>query len=195
MIGRNHVFRGRLLAGLGLAAALALASCATAPTPYQPAGASRGEGGYSENRIAPDRWRVTFAGNALTSRETVEGYLLYRAAELTLAQGKDWFEIMDREVDREVRREVRPDPFYNPWWGYSYWRPYWRYYGRRSGWVSWYPYWGDPFWAGRVEEQTVERYEATAEILMHQGQVPPGNHRIFDAREVVARLEARIQRP
>ena len=190
---KTNPFRRRLLAGLGLAASLALASCATTPTPYQPASDSRGEGGYSERQIAPDRWRVTFAGNALTSRETVEGYLLYRAAELTLAQGNDWFEIMDRQVEHEVRRESL-DPLYDPWWRYPYWRPSWRYYGR-SGWAYWYPWRGDPFWASRVDARTVERFEASAEIAMHRGQVPPGNHRVFDAREVTARLAPQIRRP
>ncbi len=48
------------------------------------ASASRVEGGYTSAQLAPDRWQVTFSGNSLTSRETVEDYLLYRAAELTL---------------------------------------------------------------------------------------------------------------
>ena len=59
-------------------AATALAACATA-TPYQPAG----EGsryGYSEQRVDRDRYRVTFAGNSVTSREQVEMSLLLRAA-------------------------------------------------------------------------------------------------------------------
>ena len=30
-----------------------------------------------------DRWKVSFSGNSLTDRNTVETYLLYRAAELT----------------------------------------------------------------------------------------------------------------
>jgi len=65
-----------------VALAAGLTACAT-PTPYQPN--IRGQaasGGYSEVRIEPDRFRVNFAGNSLTSRETVEGYLLFRAAEL-----------------------------------------------------------------------------------------------------------------
>ena len=68
-----------------LAAAIALAAaltgCAT-PTPYQPNIPGQAvSGGYSETKIESNRWRVTFAGNTLTSRETVEGYLLFRAAE------------------------------------------------------------------------------------------------------------------
>ncbi len=187
--------RSPLLASLGLAAALSLASCAT-PTPYQPISAgSRSEGGYSETRLAPDQWRVTFAGNTLTSRETVEGYLLYRAAELTLEQRRDWFEIVNRDTQHEVQRNIVRDPMYDPWWGYPTWRPYWRYYEPRIGWRSWYPWYGDPFWARSVNVQTVERYEASADIVMHSGVRPAGDGNIFDAREVIARLEPKIQRP
>jgi hypothetical protein len=60
------------------------ASCAD-PTPYQPdLGEQRVAGGYSEERIAEDRYRVTFSGNRACSKQHVERYLLYRAAELTL---------------------------------------------------------------------------------------------------------------
>jgi len=186
-----------LLAGLGIAASLSLAACAT-PTPYQPvSSASRAQGGYSEVRVAADRWRVTFAGNTLTSRDRVEGYLLYRAAELTKEQGYDWFQIVDRETEHRVERRVEPDTFYHPWYGsaYIYWQPYWRYYGRSYGWRTWYPYWGDPFWANRVDERTIERFEATAEIVMHRGIKPDGNGKTFDARDVLDNLGPKIERP
>ena len=73
--------RWRSLA-LPITAALALAACATA-TPYQPLRGSGG--GFTEQRLQPDRYRVAFVGNDYTSRQRVENYLLYRAAELTVA--------------------------------------------------------------------------------------------------------------
>lgn len=180
-----------LAAAAGLATVLALTGCAS-PTPYQPIrSASSSQGGYSEVQIAPDYWRVNFRGNSLTSRETVEGYLLYRAAELTLQQGNDWFEVYSRDVEHTVREEPRrASAFYDPWWGYSYWRPRWSYYNR-LGWRSWDPYWGDPFF----DTREVERYEASAEIEMHRGSAPREGRRVFDAREVIDRLGPRIERP
>ena len=62
-------------------AGLVLAACATA-TPYQPAGYNGQRGGYSEQRVESNRYRVTFAGNSVTSREQVEMSLLLRSAEL-----------------------------------------------------------------------------------------------------------------
>jgi hypothetical protein len=185
----------------GIAAALVLAvglaACAT-PTPYQPN--IRGQatsGGYSEVQIEPDRFRVTFSGNSLTSRETVEGYLLFRAAELTLQKGYDWFTIVDRETDKTTRTYVDPDPFYRPWYGpsFGYWRPSWRYFGQGYGWRTWDPFWGDPFWGDRIDVRTVDRYEASAEIVMHKGAKPPGDPRAFDARAVIDSLRPRIQYP
>jgi hypothetical protein len=181
----------KLATAAGLAVTLALAGCAS-PTPYQPIrSASSSQGGYSETQIDRDYWRVNFRGNTLTSRETVEGYLLYRAAELTLQQGNDWFEVYTRDVERTVREEPVRSGFYDPWWGYSYWRPRWSYYYRPRGWRAWDPYWGDPFF----DTREVERYEATAEIAMHDGPVPRDGRRVFDAREVIDRLGPRIQRP
>ncbi|RAK59429.1 hypothetical protein DJ021_06210 [Phenylobacterium hankyongense] len=180
-----------------LALAAGLAACAT-PTPYQPkVPGQASSGGYSETRIEANRWRVSFSGNSLTSRETVEGYLLYRAAELTLQQGADWFMIVDRNTARDARTYVEPDPLYRPWYGpgYSYWRPSWRYMGGGFGWRSWDPFWGDPFWADRMDVRTVERFEASAEVVMYHGAKPASDPRAFDAHAVLDNLGPRIQRP
>jgi hypothetical protein len=179
-----------------LALAATLAGCAT-PTPYQPRIAGKSSaGGYSEIRIEPNRWRVTFAGNTLTSRETVEGYLLFRAAELTVQQGYDWFSIADRNTDRKSYTYVDPDPLYHPWYGgYGYWRPSWRYWGGGFGWRTWDPFWGDPFWGDRVDIRTVDKFEATAEVVMGHGAKPADDPRAFDARQVISNLQPRIQYP
>lgn len=179
-----------------LAISAGLTACAT-PTPYQPAvrtGAT--QGGFSEVRVEPNRFRVTFTGNSLTSRETVEGYLLFRAAELTVQNGYDWFQVVDRDTDKKTRTYVEPDPMYRPWYGgYGFWRPAWRYYGGGFGWRTWDPFWGDPFWADRVDVRTIERYEATAEVVMSRGAKPTDDARAFDARAVMDNLRPRIKYP
>ena len=183
-----------------LAFAVSLTACATA-TPYQPN--VRGQqvsGGFSEARLEADRYRVTFAGNSLTSRETVERYLLYRAAEVTVQQGYDWFETADRRTERTARTVIDPDPFARPGFGYGYpygaWRPAWRYYGPRyGGWRAWDPFWGDPFFADRGQVRTIEKFEASAEIVLHKGRKAEGDARAFDAREIMTNLGPTIQRP
>jgi hypothetical protein len=171
-----------------VALAAGLAACAT-PTPYQPnIGGQHASGGYSEVLVEPDRWRVTFAGNTLTSRETVESYLLYRSAELTLQQGYDWFSTVDRSTMRSSYSYVDPT-FYGGWWG-----PSWRFHSH--GWGGWGPYWGG-YWGGPwgYDVRTYDKFEATAEIQMHKGPKPQADPRAFDARAVIASLRPRIQYP
>ncbi len=181
-----------------VAGILALTGCTATSTPYQPLGlGSRISGGYTDIRIDETHYRVSFAGNRLTSRDRVESYLLFRAAELTLLKGYDYFIIQDREVEHQIERQVRRDPFYDPWYRpyHDYWRPYWRYYRNGRGWYIWYPYYGDPFWADRYDVRTIDRYEATADIVMGKGARPNGNLRSFDAREVRDRLAPQIEYP
>lgn len=179
---------------VAMAAALALGGCMTA-TPYQPAtGTGQYRTGYSDEQIEENRFRVSFAGNTLTSRETVERYLLYRAAELTVQRGYDYFILTDRDTERRSETYRTPGAYGpGPWGG---WSPYWRFYRPRWGWRSYDPFFDDPFWNDRGwDYRTVNRYEAVAEIVMGRGPKPTDNLRAFDAREVLARLGPQIQQP
>jgi hypothetical protein len=180
----------RIVLAAALASAL-LGACATA-TPYQPLGArgTGASGGFSDVRLASNRYRVTFAGNSMTSRERVETYLLYRAAELTVQRGYTGFTIVDRATDRNVETRVYSDPF-GPG-RYRWWRPYWRYRGA-FGWRRWDPWFGDPFWADNIDVRTVQRFEASAEIIMFRGSRT--DEKSFDAREVIANLGPAIELP
>ena len=174
---------------LVLAASVALggglSACETA-TPYQPlAAANAHAGGYSEIKLEDNRWRVSFKGNTLTSRATVETYLVRRAAELTVNQGFDWFETAQRQTDKRIS-SFGGDPF-----GYGYGYGFgWRYYRRGYGWGG--PFWGGPFggpWGGDFDLQTIEQFEASAEIVMHHGAKPTDNPHAFDAHQVLANTQ------
>ncbi|HEX2815154.1 MAG TPA: hypothetical protein VHN39_02085, partial [Phenylobacterium sp.] len=52
--------------------------------------------GFSEMRIEPGRYRVTFQGGPGAPPAQVQDYALLRAANLALADGYDWFRITDR---------------------------------------------------------------------------------------------------
>jgi hypothetical protein len=188
----------RLFATASLSlAAVTLGSCMTA-TPYQPyiPEASAGvHGGFSEQQLSPDLFLVRFHGNEMTSRERVEGYLLYRAAELTLQKGFDWFHPVASHTEHEIRTYTTTDPFYSPYYGSPYWRPYWRYYDRGGAWTYWDPWVGGPFWYNHVDVRTIEAFEASAQVSMHKGPVLANEPRAMDAREVMARLGPTIQLP
>jgi len=170
----------------GLAALLVLSACATA-TPYQP------------------------ASDSLTDRRTVETYLLFRAAELTLQSGFDHFSVLDRqtEADKRLIATGFNDGFghgFSPY--YSHFHPRYSFYGPRGRRFTpafhrgryYYPsrfsygHHYDPFWGEPREYRQVIRYDAGAEVIMGRGP-KPNDPAYFDARDVMNNLGPTIQRP
>ncbi|WP_300392780.1 hypothetical protein [Henriciella sp.] len=94
------------LQGLALAAFMSVTACQTLdPTPYQ----ARAEGnGYSETALGEGIYRVSFEGNTSTPYQTVEDYLLYRAAELARENGAQTFTIL-RNDQPSTFVESRPE--------------------------------------------------------------------------------------
>lgn len=82
---------------LAAAGCLTLAACATPPTVYAPAAGPQTPG-YSEFRIEPGRYRITFRGGPGAPVEQVADYALLRAADLAIAEGYDWFRVADRHT-------------------------------------------------------------------------------------------------
>ena len=87
---------------LFVAAATALSACATAPPPYTQA-ASATALGYSETQIESNRYFVTYRAPSGADIAVLEDYALLRAADLTLANGRDWFWVDRRTVDGQSR--------------------------------------------------------------------------------------------
>jgi hypothetical protein len=185
MLRSRLKFGGVLLAAT---ATLALGACATETT-YRPAtGSGFARTGYSDRQVEPNRYLVSFAGNSYTSRDTVERYLLFRAAELTLSRGFDNFILVDKDTD--LRSRTYSTPGIGGYGGFGYggfggWGPSWRYRGRGFGWRSWNGFGGGPFWDRDIDIRTVDKFEATAEIVLGKGPKPKDNVRAFDARAVV----------
>ena len=80
---------------IALAAALSLGGCASL-APYGPQMRPDGQG-YAEQRIENNRWRVTYRG--VGDPGPVADRALLRAAELTLQNGDDWFDVTQRWID------------------------------------------------------------------------------------------------
>lgn len=176
-------------------ASMVLAACSTA-TPYQPYLAGhRAEGGYSQAALGEARYRVSFAGNDVASRERVERYLLYRAAELTLESGYDWFEVSDRHTDAEIEVVARVERETPTGRTDARWRPHWDYKLQGAERRLWHPESGEPLWDEPLDERKVERYEAHAEIALRRGAAPVGDPSAFDARQVMAELGSSVERP
>ncbi len=172
-----------------IAGATLLATCAT-PTPYQPAVKNTG---YSEQMIEDGRYQVSFAGNSLTKRDTVENYLLYRAAELTLQAGNDYFVVVERDVDEKTYYRSTysgysaGNLFYSIHYAHGFGRGYYPYYG--------YPYYGGLGYDSGYSSRPVTKYTATADIMTYAGEKPGDNPRAYDARDVIQNLNSVILRP
>jgi hypothetical protein len=153
---------------LALALLVLLGGCGGQPTPYQPAADGYG---YGEQQIEENRYRVSFAGNELTPPGTVQNYLLYRAAELTLDRGYDYFTVVDRNLDRSTTYWSTGDPY----WGSRF--------GTRS----------DAFFGfGTSTARPVDRYSAYADIVMFRGAKPQGAVDAYDARDVLRSLNPAV---
>lgn len=76
-----------------------LAGCASQPDYRE---ATKGGFGYTESKYSDTQYRVQFKARG-TDKGKAMDYAMLRAAELTLAQGYDWFLVTDREtlVDKE----------------------------------------------------------------------------------------------
>jgi hypothetical protein len=163
---------------LAVAALVLLAACTT-PTPYQPMAEGRSDG-FSDTQIASDRYRVAFTGNSRTPRETVDLYLLYRAAEVTLENGGDGFVFTTRDTKTRTSYVTTGS-------GIGYPRLFPHRDGARlhSGVFAGF----DP-----VQTVPVRRFEAFAEIRTFKGPAPEGAD-AYDAQDVIASLGQKIVLP
>jgi hypothetical protein len=160
---------------LALVAVVLLSGCAT-PTPYQPATDGFG---YADQQIETNRFRISFAGNSVTPRQTVENALLLRAAEMTLANQGDYFLVVERNTDANTVYYASFDRF--PGFGGFY-------YGWGRGMI--FP----PRALSTGSIRPVTRFYAEATILVRSGEKPTDDPQAFDARDVIARVGPLVPR-
>jgi hypothetical protein len=163
--------RAWLLAALAL---LALTACASSPTPYR----SASDGfGYREQQLESNRYRVSFAGNAATGLDTVRDYALFRAAELTVAAGHDYFRVVNQSTD------TRSSGVGGPRIGVGV---------GSGGWDSGLGIGVSSILGGGGY---ADDYTVTMDVLMFDGEKPAAEEDAYDAREVLQRLQPTVQRP
>jgi hypothetical protein len=177
-------FRSGLRTGLKIGAAgaalLALAGCMS-PSPYAPRTAGT-DSGYTDRELTPNRYRITFSGNSVTPRETVESYLLLRAAEVTRAAGYQSFVFDTRNTKANTTYQTVPYyPAPDPWWGY------------RRG----FGYWGGYGFAFEPTMDVIARtkFDAYAEIVLLTPDQAAREPRAVNAADVIARISPEAVMP
>lgn len=161
-----------------------LLGCAS-QTPYAPA-PEAGEPGYSEAKLGENRYRVTFNGNSSTGKSAVQDYALLRAAELTLQEGHDWFQIVQRDSEREKTTRTSPGVSGT----YATDRVVTRDCGLLGCTTTSRPATTATVGVGTETERV--RYETTIELLMGGGAQPDDAANVYDASETASAIRKRM---
>jgi hypothetical protein len=172
------MIKGYLRHGAGALCLLMIAACQT-PTPYKQATTPNGDG-YTTQQLEANRFRISFKGNSLTTRQTVDTYMLYRAAEVTLESGYDYFIVANKDVDKNTAYENYADDLAWGWGGGWGWRR-----GFGPG----------PAYGGGIDyTRPINSYDAIADVLAFRGTKPPNDPRAYNAREVMNAIGPTIMR-
>jgi hypothetical protein len=171
----------RMIFAAAVSAVFSLAACATAPA-YSPAQSTNGYG-YTDQRIENDRFRVTYRGAPRMSSADVQDYALMRAAELTIQNGGDWFEVVNADTDADAKRRYNIESDYDT-----------RFVVHRSCGVAGCTSRLVPITV-RTDYETVEMrtvYEHAMEIRIGTGAKLAGAPKIYDARDTFSTISARL---
>jgi hypothetical protein len=156
----------------------AASPAADAQSPQVPPAAS---GVFTAQKRGAAGFHLFVTGHTFTSRDAIEKYLAYRAAELAKAEHGDWFTLVEKRAKGDTAPVPKTDPA-GPRFSFrmEYWRALWRYKTDASpAWKSWTPFSGGAFFAG--DPKTVTAYEVSADIVLHKGMMTGTNPLTFDA--------------
>jgi hypothetical protein len=212
MRGKSGLVATALVAGCGLvllcaADAVAQASAASDRISTPAAGISpspppnvrpAGPGVFTQQKRGQGKFHLVLTGHRITSREEIENYLAWRAAELTAQQGSLWFSFVERRRKGDTLPVPRRDPAGMRYsFRLAFFRPVWRYQlaAAPAVWKSWSPFWGRPFWAEGLEGKSIARFQVSADIVLHKGQLEDDNPLAFDAGAVSDYLINQVQPP
>lgn len=145
-------------------------------TPYQPRGTT---GGYVDQKIDDRTFQVSFFGNGNTPRDRVYRFWLYRCAELTAQNGFDFFRVIGAKPSAQRSYDFIPTGDYAKKFPVEYLEP-----ARTVSRVPTVVY---------VPGGNIRTWSARGYIRMYKGKVDPGDPLSFDAKQVMADLNAEIQ--
>lgn len=87
-------------------------SSAMSSTPYEkmPSGIIGNRGGYDDQQLAPDVFRVSFVGNGFTPKQDAISMLMRRASEVTKSHGYSYFSIVSEATKWSGGWGTKPTP-------------------------------------------------------------------------------------
>jgi hypothetical protein len=136
---------------------------------YQPLGMG---GGYRDTRLDSNTVRVTYYGNVAMPSETVQNYMLYRCAQVTLSYGYDYFIILSNNVSSQTSAVNTPGTMIayntNKNTSYGYFIP------------------GQTFYTSRDT--------SSAMIKMYKGSKPANAGTAFNARDIIKYVGPQVKK-
>ena len=198
----------------GFATAIALAAlCASAgvaqtppAAPAKPAAAAANDnppmvppakpGVFTAQKKGATGYHLVVAGHKFTTRDDIEKYLAYRAAELTMEDKSSWFTFVETRTKADTVAVPKRDPGglrYS--FRMEYWRPVWRYKTKDApaAWKSWSPFSGAAFIS--ADPKSITDFEVSADIVLHKGQMDDANPLAFEAGAVSDLLINQVSPP
>lgn len=160
---------------------LGLAACAS--TPGYVAADDPDDFGHYSTHLDDNRYRIVYNGGRSTGLNATRDYALMRAAELTLRDGYDWFEVIDRETVTITDHGDR-----GPEMGFGIEHTY---YVERSCGVLSCSQSVRPWTTTRLDmdsSRPVTRHSHMLEIVMGEGEIPEKGSDYYDAASLAESL-------
>jgi hypothetical protein len=186
---------GILLAQSALAQAPAATPASATAADQAPMVPPAKPGVFTMQKRGENRYHLVVAGHKFTTRDEIEKYLLYRAAELTMEQKASWFTLSESRSKGDTEPVPKQDPAglrYS--FRMSYWRPVWRYkLAGQADWKSWSPFAKAAFFS--TDPKTVTNFEVSADIVLRKGIMNDADPLAFEAGAVSDLLVNQVSPP
>jgi hypothetical protein len=152
-------------------------------------------GVFTATKKGATGYHLVVAGHKFISRNDIEKYLAWRAADLTMAQKASWFTF----VEARAKGDSAPVPKRDPGglrysFRMDYFRPVWRYKVTGSpAWKSWSPFAGAAFITD--DPKNITDFQVSADIVLHKGRMDDANPLAFEAGAVSDLLINQVSPP
>jgi len=160
----------RLVFAAPMLAWLAVSACAPEQPYFGPKDADHSTG-YTDEKLDQNRYRVTYSGSSVTNRETVENFLLLRAAQVAVQAGATFF-MFDMRDTKAHTTYFSDFPGWGGGPGFGWYRHSWPYDG----------------FDNEVETRPVVRFQAYAEIVLLTDAQATKEPRAINVQSIIQRL-------
>ena len=153
-------------------------------------------GVFTATKKGATGYHLVVAGHKFTSRDDIEKYLAWRAADLTMADKGTWFTFTQSRAKTDTVPAPKRDPAMpRHSFQMANFQPVWRYKIKGADWKTWSPYTGAAFFAEGVKAEDITDFEASADIVVKKGVMDDANPLGYEAGAVSDLLINQVSPP